>query len=48
MCSINFISGPFFSEVVPHERYDDYTVHNDIALLKLKSKIDFAKFKVSF
>ena len=41
--SINLLS-----EIVPHDKYDDETVHNDIALIKLKTKIDFKKFKVIY
>ena len=36
----------FFSKIIPHEKYDEDTTNNDIALIQLKKKIDFKKFKV--
>lgn len=38
----------FFSKIIPHEKYDEDTTNNDIALIRLKKKIDFKKFKVKF
>ncbi|XP_023336165.1 serine proteinase stubble isoform X2 [Eurytemora carolleeae] len=33
------------SKIIPHEKYDEDTTNNDIALIRLKKKIDFKKFK---